>query len=79
MGRQLQLSFTPLRARGDAIRLQTLPFKDEQQFRGLCDEHRAHYAVTRRSDHIVALPLALGASPIGEKRVVSVPPSNDAR
>ncbi|HCF2132217.1 TPA: hypothetical protein NIA40_000311 [Pseudomonas aeruginosa] len=72
MGRQLQLNFTPLRVRGDAIRLQTLPFEDAQQFRKLRDEHRAHYAVTRRSDHIVALPLTLGASPIGEEKVVSV-------
>lgn len=72
MGRQLQLNFTPLRVRGDAIRLQTLPFKDAQQLRDLRDEHRAHYAVTRRSDHIVALPLALGAAPIGEEKVVSV-------
>ncbi|HCF9567259.1 TPA: hypothetical protein NI655_001688 [Pseudomonas aeruginosa] len=72
MGRQLQLNFTPLRVRGDAIRLQTLPFKDAQQFRELRDEHRAHYAVTRRSDQIVALPLALGATPIGEEKVVSV-------
>ncbi len=50
MGRQLQLNFTPLRVRGDAIRLQTLPFEDAQQFRKLRDEHRTHYAVTRRSD-----------------------------
>lgn len=57
---------------GDAIRLQTLLFKDARQFRDLRDEHRAHYAVTRRSDRIVALPLALGASPIGEEKVVSV-------
>lgn len=72
MGRQLQLNFTPLRVRGDAIRLQTLPFKDAQQFRELRDEHRAHYAVTRRSDQIVALPLALGVTPIGEENIVSV-------
>jgi hypothetical protein len=72
MGRQLQLNFTPLRVRGDAIRLQTLPFKDAQQFRNLRDEHRAHYAVTRRSDQIVALPLALDAAPIGEEKVISV-------
>ncbi|MDA0571745.1 hypothetical protein [Burkholderia gladioli] len=72
MGRQLQLNFTPLRVRGDAIRLQTLPFEDVQQFRNLRDEHRAHYAVTRRSDQIVALPLTLGVPPIGEEKVVSV-------
>ena len=72
MGRQLQLNFTPLRVRGDAIRLQALPFEDAQQFRNLRDEHRAHYAVTRRSDHIVALPLTLNASPIGEEKIVSV-------
>lgn len=72
MGRQLQLNFTPLQVRGDAIRLQTLPFEDAQQFRDLRDQHRAHYAVSRRSDHIVALPLTLGASPIGEEKTVSV-------
>lgn len=72
MGRQLQLNFTPLRVRGDAIRLQTLPFKDAQQFRELRDEHRAHYAVTRRSDQIVALPLASGVTPMGEEKIVSV-------
>ncbi|MBU9174052.1 hypothetical protein [Burkholderia gladioli] len=54
------------------IRLQTLPFEDVQQFRNLRDEHRAHYALTRRSDQIVALPLTLGAPPIGEEKVVSV-------
>ena len=31
MGRQLQLNFTPLLVHGDAIQLQTLPFKDSQQ------------------------------------------------
>ncbi|MCK9193981.1 MAG: hypothetical protein M0P19_08935 [Nevskia sp.] len=69
MGRQLQLNFTPLRVRGDAIRLQTLPFEDAQQFRNLRDKHRAHYAVTRRSDQIVALPLASGATPMGKRRL----------
>lgn len=72
MGRQLQLNFTPLYVRGDAVRLQTLPFKDAQQFRNLRDEYRTHYAVTRRADQIVALPLALDAAPIGEEKVVSV-------
>lgn len=72
MGRQLQLNFTPLRVRGDAIRLQTLSFRDAQQFRDLRNKHRAHYAVSRRSDQIVALPLTLSASPIGEEKVVSV-------
>ncbi|CAE6864440.1 hypothetical protein R69658_07775 [Paraburkholderia aspalathi] len=72
MARQLQLNFTPLLVRGDALRLQTVPFKDAQQFRDLRDQYRTHYAVTRRSDQIVALPLALGAAPIGEEKVVSV-------
>ncbi len=65
MGRQLQLNFTPLLVTGDSIRLQTLPFQDSQQLRDLRNSHREQYAVTRRGDEIVALPLAADVSPLG--------------
>lgn len=55
MGRHLQLNFTPLLVHGDAIRLQTLPFKDSQQLRDLRSQYRTQFAVTRRADQIVAL------------------------
>jgi hypothetical protein len=59
MGRQLQLNFTPLLVRGDAIQLQTLPFKDSQQLRGLRDQYRTQYAVINaaiRQDRIESRP-----------------------
>lgn len=65
MGRRLQLNFTPLHVTGDAIRLQTLPFEDSQQLRDLRTKHRERYALTRRGDEIVALPLAADVSPLG--------------
>jgi len=65
MGRQLQLNFTPLHVTGDSIRLQTLPFGDFQQFRDLRSKHRDQYAVTRRGDEIVALPLIADTPPLG--------------
>lgn len=71
MGRQLQLNFTPLLVHGDAIQLQTLPFKDSQQLRELRDQYRTQFAVTRRADQIVALPLAPDATPIGKEKHVS--------
>ena len=71
MGRQLQLNFTPLFVHGDAIRLQTLPFKNSQQLRDLRNQYRTQFAVTRRADQIVALPLAPDAMPIGEEKHVS--------
>src|SRR5687767_13537964 len=70
MARQLQLNFTPLHVSGDSIRLQTLPFKDSQQLRHLRNEHRAQFAVTRRADEIVALPLVANVPPIGAESVV---------
>ncbi|HQU79947.1 MAG TPA: Piwi domain-containing protein [Azonexus sp.] len=71
MGRHLQLNFTPLLVHGDAIRLQTLPFKDSQQLRDLRSQYRTQFAVTRRADQIVALPLAPDATPIGKEKQVS--------
>ncbi|CAG4896987.1 hypothetical protein [Paraburkholderia saeva] len=71
MVRQLQLNFTPLQVSCDAIRLQTLPFKDAQQLRELRDEYRMRYAMPRRSDQIVALPLIPGLPPIGKEKIVS--------
>lgn len=70
MGRQLQLNFTPLLVTGDSIRLQTLPFQDSQQLRELRNRHREQYAVTRRGDEIVALPLAANVSPLGTPATV---------
>ena len=70
MARQLQLNFTPLQVSGDSIRLQTLPFKDSQQLRHLRNEHRTQYAVTRRADEIVALPLAANLPPLGTESMV---------
>ena len=55
---------------GDSIRLRTLPFKDSQQLRYLRNEHRTQYAVTRRADEIVALPLAANLPPLGTESVV---------
>lgn len=72
MARQLQLNFTPLQVTGDAIRLQTLPFKDSQQLRDIRNEYRMQYAVTRRGDQIVALPLAAGIPPLGMDSIVPV-------
>jgi hypothetical protein len=71
MGRQLQLNFTPLHVHGDAIRLQTLPFKDSEQLRDLRNQFRTQFAVTRRADQIVALPLVPDATPIGQEKLVS--------
>lgn len=71
MGRRLQLNFTPLLVHGDVIRLQTLPFTDSQQLHDLRNEYRTQFAVIRRADQIVALPLEPGATPIGQGKQVS--------
>lgn len=72
MPRTLQLNFTPLQVHGDALLVQTLPFRDAQQLRDLRGKHRADYAFTRRGDQIVALPLRAGLSLIGDAKTVSV-------
>lgn len=72
MTRLLQLNFTPLIVHGDVIRLQTLPFKDSQQLRDLRNQYRTQFALSRRADQIVALPLASDLTPIGEEKLVSV-------
>jgi hypothetical protein len=70
MGRLLQLNFTPVNINGDAIRLQTLPFKDSEQLRSLRDQYRTQYAVTRRGDQIAALPLAADVPRLGTESLV---------
>ena len=69
MARQLQLNFTPLLINGDSIQMQTLPFKDSQQLRDLRNEHRGQFAVTRRADEIVALPLVADAPLVGKESI----------
>jgi hypothetical protein len=70
MARQLQLNFTPLLINGDSIQMQTLPFKDSQQLRELRNEHRGQFAVTRRADEIVALPLVADVPSVGKELIV---------
>jgi len=70
--RKLRLNFTPIQVIGDRIRLQTLPYKDFQQLRDLRNEYRTQYAVTRRRENIVALPLVTNAPPIGVESTVLV-------
>lgn len=72
MARQLQLNFTPLQVSGNSIRLQTLPFRDSQQLRDLRNEYRTQYAVTRRANEIVALPLAASVPALGAEFKVPV-------
>lgn len=72
MARLLQLNFTPVHVSGDAIRLQTLTFKDAEQLRHLRDQYRTQYAVTRRADQIAALPLATDVPPLGKESLVPV-------
>lgn len=70
MGRLLQLNFTPVRLDGSTIQLQTVPFKDSEQFRSLRDQYREQHAVTRRGDHIAVLPLAANSPVLGAESQV---------
>lgn len=72
MPRLLQLNFTPLQVHGEAIRLQMLPFRDSQQLRDLRNQHRTQYAITRRADQIIALPLSPGAEPLAPEQEVAI-------
>lgn len=72
MPRLLQLNFTPLQVEGANVRLQTLPFEDREQLHRLRGEHRTQFAITRRGDEVVALPLVQGVEPIGEEALIPV-------
>jgi len=72
MARTLQLNFTPIQVHGDALQLQTLPFRDAQQLRDLRSQYRADYAFTRRGEKIIALPMRAGLNSIGESKAVSL-------
>lgn len=65
MGRLLQLNYTPVSVDGATIQLQTIPFRDSEQFRSLRDQYRGQHAVTRRGDLIALLPLAADAPVLG--------------
>lgn len=70
MGRLLQLNYTPVSVSGATIQLQTIPFRDSEQFRSLRDQYRGQHAVTRRGDLIALLPLAADAPVLGTESQV---------
>jgi len=72
MSRSLLLNFTPIEIHGEAVHLQTIPFEDPQGYRSLRAKLRGLYALTRRGNQVVALPLQDGLPSVGESETADV-------